>query len=358
MDLIAPYLRKKIDSFENDEAIAEFRDAVKEAASGAKEVHTFSLMGNSYGPQFFKEIAPFVEKLPSLKKLIINDIFTQRGDTELVDSLKLICQMFQGKNIVALDMSNNAIAPTGCAAICDLIRTADKLEYFWANNCALAQGGAPHIAKAIEDGKCPLKLISMTRNRIEAKAAEVGKAISRLDTLEELVMFQNGIKEEGMVGLLEGVQHCKNIKKLDLSDNWFLGKSIDMLCQVVEACESLVELNIGDCNLGKSDHKKILESFKKVERKWKGFGFNYNELNHEKTAKEFLEALTKHQTLEWIHMKGNDFEEDLIEYFNENLKNLPHPVKAEYESDEEEEDEEPFDHDFKEVMNTMSKLHI
>lgn len=216
----------------------------------------------------------------------------------MVDSLKLITSMFQGKDIVALDMSNNAIAPTGCAVICDLIRTADKLEYLWANNCALAQGGVIHIAKAIEDSKAPLKLISMTRNRIEVKAVEVGTAVSKLDSLEELIMSQNGIKEEGMVGLLEGVQHCKNLRKLDLNDNWFLGKSIDMLCQVIEACEKLVEINIGDCNLESKDHKKILATFKKVERKWKGFGYNYNELNHEKTAKEFLEALVKHRTLE------------------------------------------------------------
>lgn len=67
MDLIAPYLRKKIDSFENDEAISAFRDAVKDAAAGGKEVLTFSLMGNSYGLQFFQEISPYVEKLSSLK---------------------------------------------------------------------------------------------------------------------------------------------------------------------------------------------------------------------------------------------------------------------------------------------------
>lgn len=58
-------------------------------------------------------------------------------------------------------------------------------------------------------------------------------------------------------------------------------------------------------------------------------------------------------------MKGNDFEEDLIEYFNEQIKSLPHPVKAEYESEDEDMDyEEPFDHDFKQVMDTLKNLHI
>jgi hypothetical protein len=58
-------------------------------------------------------------------------------------------------------------------------------------------------------------------------------------------------------------------------------------------------------------------------------------------------------------MKGNDFEEDLIEYFNEQISQLPHKVHEVYESEEEDEDyEEPFDHDFKQVMNEMKNLHI
>ena len=216
----------------------------------------------------------------------------------MVESLKIITKIFQGKHLVALDISNNAVAPTGCHALFDLIKNSDKLEFLWANNCGLAQNGVIHIAKALEEGTCPLRLLSMTRNRIEVKAAEVGKAISRLDKLEELIMFQNGIKEEGMVGLLEGLQKCENLRKLDLSDNWFLGKSIDMLCHVIEHCKKLVEVNVGDCNLTSADHKKILTAFKKAERQWIGFGYNYNDLNHEKTAKDFLEALVKHKTLQ------------------------------------------------------------
>ena len=58
-------------------------------------------------------------------------------------------------------------------------------------------------------------------------------------------------------------------------------------------------------------------------------------------------------------MKGNDFEEDLIEYFKAEIDKLPHPVKAEYESEEEDYDhEEPFDHDFKQVLDGLKKLHI
>jgi Ran GTPase-activating protein 1 len=274
-----------------------------------------------------------------------------------VDSLKIITKIFQNKGIVALDISNNAVAPTGCQALFDLIKNAPTLQYFWANNCGLAQNGVIHIAKAIEEGTAPLKVLSMTRNRIEVKAVCVGKAVARLADLEELIMFQNGIKEEGMVGLLEGLKHCSKLRKLDLSDNWFLGKSIDLLCEVVEHNQHLVELNIGDCNLSSAEHKKLLAALEKTDRAWEGWGFNYNELSHKKTAKDFLHHLTKKQKLKWLQMKGNDFEEDLIEHFNEHLSKLPHPVRVEFES-EEEDGEEAFDHDFKQVIDGLKKLHV
>jgi hypothetical protein len=66
MELIAPYLRNRVDSFEKDESIASFREAVKKAAEAKSAIATFSLMGNSYGLGFFEEIAPFIEQLPSI----------------------------------------------------------------------------------------------------------------------------------------------------------------------------------------------------------------------------------------------------------------------------------------------------
>lgn len=154
-----------------------------------------------------------------------------------------------------------------------------------------------HIAKALEEGDIPLKVLSMTRNRIEVKAAEVGKAVATLKDLEELIMFQNGIKEEGMVGLLEGLKSLEKIRKIDLCDNWFLGKSMDLLCEMIQNNKSLVELNVGDCNLGKSENKRILAAVKAADKAWVGFGYNYNEFSDPKMAKELVTELVKGKKL-------------------------------------------------------------
>jgi Ran GTPase-activating protein (RanGAP) involved in mRNA processing and transport len=74
---------------------------------------------------------------------VLNDIFTQR-DQEVLPSLKIITKIFTGKSIVCLDISNNAIAPTGCQALYELIKSCTSLQYLWANNCGLAQVRSSH----------------------------------------------------------------------------------------------------------------------------------------------------------------------------------------------------------------------
>ena len=299
MEIVAPYLKRKIDSFENEETLDSFRQTLKKCAEEGSEVNTFSLMGNSYGKQFFEEISPFVEKLAGVKRLVLNDVFAQR-DQDVVDSLKIITKMFAGKGLVALDFSNNAIAPTGCQALFELIRDAEKLQYIWANNCGLAQNGVIHIAQAIEESKAPIKFISMGRNRIEVKAADVGRAVATLPHLEELLMFQNGIKEEGMAALLTGLLSCPKLRKLDLRDNWIIGSALDALCEVIVKNISLVELELGDCNLDKPDHPKITEALKKADRAWVGFGYDYNELTSKTAATTLIDQLLKHKSVKVV----------------------------------------------------------
>lgn len=68
----------------------------------------------------------------------MSDIFTRRTE-DLVKSLEICSRMFSGKNIKALDLSNNALSITGSQAVWEWIKSLSSLQYFWANNCGLAQ---------------------------------------------------------------------------------------------------------------------------------------------------------------------------------------------------------------------------
>lgn len=55
-DLVIPSKSKKIDSLLNDPICKDFLDKLQTVT----RVDNFCLMGNSYGLQFFQELAPFV----------------------------------------------------------------------------------------------------------------------------------------------------------------------------------------------------------------------------------------------------------------------------------------------------------
>ena len=301
VDLIAPYLKKRVDSFLSDPDFEEFRKSVVRAAEIKLPVEIFCILGNSYGTGFFREIAPYIEQIPSIKKLVLYDAFAQRNE-EILESLEIVNRIFQNKGIVAMDISHNAVTPGGCKLIFDLIKNASKLQYLWANNCGLAQNGVIHIAKAIEEGTAPLKVLSMTRNRIEVKAAEVGLALQRLTDLEELILFQNGIKGDGMLGLLNGLANCKKRRKLDLNDNWFLDGSFDKFLSIIENSPHLVELNISDCNLDAEQVAQLVKVLQNTQREWLNFEADHNDTIKEAEAFALVDALTQGRKLKKLNL--------------------------------------------------------
>lgn len=68
----------------------------------------------------------------------LSDIFTRRRE-DLVTSLQICSRVLANKGIKALDLSNNALSITGCEAVWEWIKGLNELEYFWGNNCGLAQ---------------------------------------------------------------------------------------------------------------------------------------------------------------------------------------------------------------------------
>ena len=54
-----------------------------------------------------------MDHIESIDKVLFNDIFTS-WTVEILDSLKLISDMFKNKNIILFNLSDNAICPDGC----------------------------------------------------------------------------------------------------------------------------------------------------------------------------------------------------------------------------------------------------
>ena len=67
--------------------------------------------------------------------------------------------------------------------------------------------------------------------------------------LQELILYQNNIKGNEMSVLLTKLQECKNLRTLDLSDNYLSEEHINLLIDLIKVNPFLESLRIGDSNI-------------------------------------------------------------------------------------------------------------
>jgi Ran GTPase-activating protein (RanGAP) involved in mRNA processing and transport len=91
-------------------------------------------------------------------------------------------------------------------------------------------------------------------------AAELG----HVPFLEELLVYQNTLKEEGLRELFKQLRtNCKNITSLDIQDNFVRGGATAELVQLLKESLSLRNLNLSDC-LNEEQNEVVVSAFEVV----------------------------------------------------------------------------------------------
>jgi Ran GTPase-activating protein 1 len=103
--------------------------------------------------------------MEEINDLNINDIFVSRLKEEIPQSIEYISKGLIGKNLLKLDISNNAVNPYGAQALLHFLEQASSLEVLLIYNCGLGTLGAKEIAKGLK-GTPNLKTFSIGRNRM------------------------------------------------------------------------------------------------------------------------------------------------------------------------------------------------
>lgn len=132
-------------------------------------------------------------------------------------------------------MSNNAVNPFGAEALSIYLTQATSLQKLIINNCGLGPLGTTTIAKSLQKGTPNLKVLAIARNRAENPGGEaIGEALSNLPKLTELHIFQDVIREPGMVPILSNLAlYCKDLETLDIRDNFLGGSTVDLMAEVI-----------------------------------------------------------------------------------------------------------------------------
>ena len=326
-NLILQSRQIKIESLENDPFCSEFLSNLKATA----EIDLLCLSGNSYSQAFFQELSVYLSKMNRITRIILSDIFTTRKEG-ILPSLRALNASLQNKQIVLFDISSNAICPDGCLELIDVFKTNKTLKYVILNHVALSEAGTVTISKAIQEGGLQLKCLRVVKNRIENEAGCLAQAIENMIELEELIIFQNSIKNTSMTSLLQVLAKCTTLKILDIGDNHISDEHAFMVAQVITNNPHLIKLKIDDCNISKIGSQIILKSLKNLTSKnLQEFSYNYNEFE---SVDQILKVFKDFKSLKVLNCKGSEGDAPTLSLEG---------VVIEYESDEDEEEEEPED---------------
>ncbi|KRX04355.1 hypothetical protein PPERSA_03595 [Pseudocohnilembus persalinus] len=334
--------------------IEEFEQEHKDRLLGMKEtVEYICLEGNSYSKKFCQEFAEVLKQLDNLKYLDLQNIFVSRLKDEIPESLQYIGDSLIGKNIIELDLSDNAVNPFGAKALQNYLSQAKSLKKFYINNCGLGPEGTETIAQALEKGTPNLEVLAIARNRAEDKGGKaVGIAVGKMENFRELHIYQDVVRKEGMVHLLENLRKCKKLEILDIRDNFLKEEAIEEMAKLIKETKTLKGLNLSDCNMEEEDNDAIIEALQESTNDFQKFGYNYNELSG-KQAQALLDAILKNSTkLERLDIKGNEFRKGTQKYYQDKLeeKGCKEALSL-FESDDEDEETQN-------LIETFSHLKI
>jgi Ran GTPase-activating protein 1 len=172
---------------------------------------------------------------PSLKEIDFSNIFVSRLRAELPQSLKIMALALLPKQLIEVDLSDNAFGPDGIRAFECLLKEDKNLRILKVSNCGLGPQGGEMIAAALKENK-DLKLTHFHagRDRLENEGIKaLAQVFQEMGSLEEIHVPQNGIKDSGMKELLKALCSCKNLHTLRVNDNWLKTEATEQLLSLM-----------------------------------------------------------------------------------------------------------------------------
>lgn len=222
-------------------------------------------------------------------------------------------------NLRIVDFSDNAFSPAGAKALSYFLANCISLQELRLNNNGLGPEGGKIIANGLVENRkktlgkaSSLRRVTIGRNRLEnGSATELAQAFKLHEDLEDVALYQNGIRPEGIVSLAEGLSHCHKLRSLDLQDNTFSDSGSQAIAKVILSWPELLRLNVGDCLVGDRGCRAILEQLVKspAASKLTHLNLQYAEMESE-TAKYFASVLPSFLALESLQLNGNCFAAD------------------------------------------------
>lgn len=285
------------------------------------------LIRNTHDSHFFVQIANFA------------DIFTGRLISEIPDALRALCDsLVDHKSLVEINLSDNAFGGRSAEPMVNFLTHNHYFSILKLNNNGLGIEGGKIVATALIDAASELKKLGLMtslktvicgRNRLEDGSAPTwAEAYAAHGNLEEVRMFQNGIRMDGIIAITKGLASCPNLKVLDLQDNTATLRGSRGIASSLPTWTHLEVLNLSDCLLKPKGGYLVFDALKKGSNKeLKTLQLQYCDLDRK--ALDHLGRVIESgaiEKLEKLDINGNwaDEEDECIERIKKGLEKVGH----------------------------------
>jgi Ran GTPase-activating protein 1 len=267
------------------------------------------------------------------------DIFTGRLISEIPDALRALCDsLIEHESLVEINLSDNAFGGRSAEPMVNFLTHNHHFSVLKLNNNGLGIQGGKIIATALIEAAEELKKLGLPsklktvicgRNRLEDGSAPVwAKAYAAHGNLEEVRMFQNGIRMDGLIAITQGLASCPNLKVLDLQDNTATIRGSRGIAACLPKWNQLEVLNLSDCLLKPKGGYLVIDALGKgANSNLKTLQLQYCDLDRK--ALERLASVIDGEAikgLEKLDINGNwaDEEDECIEKIKKGLEKHGH----------------------------------
>lgn len=175
-----------------------------------------------------------------------------------------------------------------------------------------------------------------------------------------------------MIALLEALKaNAETLREVYLHDNWIKQEAIDRLVEFILRAKSLERLNISDSTMGTNGALLLAKAIAEnghLKGTLKQFSCNYNEIESSSVSKRILDIMLGEgfEKLELVEFRGNTLgrkaAQEYIVKFEEKGRKLVIFEEDEDEEEDEEDDEEDEDEekgaDDEDLIKKLEKLKL
>lgn len=315
--------------------------AIAEGLAEAKELVSIDLSDNALGAKGIRAIGDILSGQTALKslKLCNNGLAADAGEIIAANLTKV-----SPTKLRLLHFHNNLLENAGAKALAPIVEASPELEDFRFTGLRVHHDGAVRISQALKVNAPSLRKLNLADNNFGSPGAvALGAALSKTKILEELILRDTALGDEGVLAVMKGLRNvASHIRVLDLSGNDMTVESSRALKRTLSNMPSLESLVLEDNELGSAGAKQIAAGLlDDVHRNLVIVNASGSEIGSS-GAVALSRAVARLPKMTHLNLNGNSIRAEVVTEIQELLHEKFGSVS---DNDDDEDDEERFSDD-------------